>query len=181
MGTDRSHRTQRDRLAALKQEMEADPSLGDDLFFFPSHDGVKGYWGTGHVWFVGQKPSKGGPGFPDRAVTLLYETLAAHGFHNAHITDLTKERGYVPSDWKGIPVDEVERMRPYFQQEIELLTPSLLVAMGQDVYNALKYMAVTDGIRLEYLPHYSWAIRSEDNQERFVEAVEQLAAVAGNE
>jgi uracil-DNA glycosylase len=158
--------------------MEADPSLGDDLFFFPSHKGVNGFWGTGSVWFVGQKPSKGGPSFPDRAVTLLYETLAAYDFENAHITDISKERGLVPSGWKGIPVDEVERMRPYFQREIEILEPSIVVAMGQYVYKALKYMAATDDVRLEYIPHYSWAIRTDENEARFVEAVEQISELA---
>lgn len=178
MTTDRSGRSLRKQLAKLKREMEADSSLGDDLFFFPTHEGVQGYWGTDSVWFVGQKPSKGGPGFPDRAVTLLYETLAEHGFENAHITDITKERGYVPSDWKKISVEEVERMRPYFRREIELLQPSILVAMGQYVYNALKFMEATDGCRLEYIPHYSWAIRTDKNRAQFVAAVEQIAELA---
>lgn len=175
MTTDRTQTSLREQLAELKREMEADASLGDDLFFFPIHEGVQGYWGTDSVWFVGQKPSKGGPGFPDRAVTLLYETLAEYGLGNAHITDITKERGYVPSDWKKIPVEEVERMRPYFRREIELLRPSVLVSMGQYVYNALKYMEATDGARLEYIPHYSWAIRTDENRARFVEGVERIA------
>lgn len=178
MTTDKSQTSLRGQLAELKREMEADPSLGDDLFFFPTHEGVQGYWGTDPVWFVGQKPSKGGPGFPDRAVTLLYETLADYELENIHITDITKERGYVPSDWKKIPVEEVERMRPYFRREIELLRPSVLVAMGQYVYNALKHMEATDGTRLEYIPHYSWAIRTDENRGEFVESVEQIAEIA---
>jgi uracil-DNA glycosylase len=178
MTTDRSQTSLRNELAELKREMEEDPLLGDDLFFFPTHEEVQGYWGTDPVWFVGQKPSKGGSGFPDRAVTLLYETLVNYEFENAHITDITKERGYVPSDWKKIRVKEVERMRPYFRREIELLCPSVLVAMGQYVYNALKYMEATDGTRLEYIPHYSWAIRTDENRARFVEDVNQIAEMS---
>lgn len=181
MADDKSHSTLQEELAELKLDMESDTSIGDDLFFFPTHEGVQGYWGTGHVWFVGQKPSKGGPEFPDRAVTLLYETLAECNFQNAHITDLTKERGYVPSDWKKIPVEEVERMRPYFRQEFELLQPSILVAMGQYVYNALKFMEVTDGSRLEYIPHYSWAIRTDQNRAQFVDEVERIAELANGQ
>lgn len=178
MTTERSQASLQEQLIELKREMETDPTLGDDLFFFPTHEGVQGYWGTDPVWFVGQKPSKGGPEFPDRAVTLLYETLAEYEFQNAHITDITKERGYVPSDWKKIPVEEIERMRPYFRREIELLRPSVLVAMGQYVYNALKYMEATDGVRLEYIPHYSWAIRTDENRAEFVKSVKQIAGLA---
>ena len=177
MTTDIPRESLQEQLNELKLDMEADPSIGDDLFFFPTHEGVNGYWGTDPVWFVGQKPSKGGPGFPDRAVTLLYETLVEYGFENAHITDITKERGYVPSDWKKIRVEEVERMRPYFRREIELLNPSVLVSMGQYVYNALKYMEATDGARLEYIPHYSWAIRTDENRAKFVENVERIATL----
>ena len=175
MTTDGSQTSLRNQLTELRREIETDPSLDDDLFFFPTHEGVQGYLGTDPVWFVGQKPSKGGPDFPDRAVTLLYETLADYGFENVHITDITKERGPVPSGWKKIPVEEVERMRPYFRREFELLHPSVLVAMSQYVYNALKYMEATDGARLEYVPHYSWAIRTNENQAQFVKSVERIA------
>lgn len=159
-------------LENLRSDMENADEISDDLFFFPKHRGVHGYWGTGQVWFVGQKPSKGGPSFPDSAVELLYNTLAEFGFHNAHITDMSKERGFVPEN--GIRHEEVARMRPYFRREVEILQPQHLVAMSRYTESALKYMAITDGIEISYLHHYSWADGRGD-KEVFIEGVRSLA------
>lgn len=167
-----------EQLDELKADMEADPDIDDDLFFFPEHRGVYGYWGTGSVWFVGEKPSKGGPGFPDSAVNLLYDTLGEFGFQNAHITDLTKERGGVPPD--GIPADEIARMRPYFQREIDILKPKVLIAMSRNVEKGLKFMAATDGIEIGYVHHYSWADGRGD-REVFIEGVKEYAEKFGIE
>lgn len=167
-----------EKLKALKAEMEADPDISDDLFFFPEHRGVNGYWGTGSVWFVGEKPSKGGPGFPDSAVNLLYDTLGEFGFENAHITDLTKERGVVPDD--GIAAEELARIRPYFQKEIDILEPTLLIAMSRNVESGLKFMAATDGIEIGYIHHYSWADGRGD-RDVFIEGVRQYADRLGIE
>lgn len=163
-------------LEELKSAMEAADEIAGDLFFFPKHRGVNGYWGTGSVWFVGQKPSTSS--FPDSAVNLLYDTLAEYGFHNAHITDLTKERGKVPEN--GIPHEEVARMRPYFRREVEILQPERLIAMSRYTEKALKYMAVTDGIEISYLHHYSWA-DGRGNKDVFIENVQSHADELGIE
>lgn len=39
-------------------------------------------------------------------------------------------------------------------------------------------MECTDGGRLEYIPHYSWAIRTEENRMQFVEVVEEITELA---
>lgn len=165
-----------DELASLKLVMEQSHDIGDDLFFFPEFQGVKGYWGTDPVWFLGPKPSKGGPGFPSSADELLYETLAEYGFENAHITDLSKERGTVPDG--GIPHEEITRIRPYFRREVEILQPEVILAMSRKMETALKYMAVTDGIEIGYVHHYSWADGRGD-RETFVDDVQSHAECLG--
>ena len=158
-----------DELDALKTEMER--SLEAELFFFPSYAGVAGFYGTDRVWFVGQKPST--QEFPDRAVEFFYELLSEYGFENAHVTDITKEIGTVTD---GIPAEEIERNRPYFRKELELLEPELLVAIGDDVKQALKWMKETDGSDIAHVRHYSWAVRwgHEDKLEEDIQAIAEL-------
>lgn len=163
-------------LKDLKSEIEADPQIDDDLFFFPEYRGLNGFFGTGNVWFVGEKPSTSS--FPDPAVNLLYDTLFDNGFENAHLTDITKERGSVPDD--GIPHEEMARVRPYFQREVRLLEPDLIIAMSKNVKQALKFMAVTDGIEVGYVHHYSYANRPHVDEDVFIEKVQSYAEDMSN-
>lgn len=163
-------------LNELKASMEADETITDDLFFFPEHDEVRGFSGTGPVWFVGPKPSKGNTQFPTNADELLYETLGRFGFQNAHITDFSKERGTVSED--GITHEEIARQRPYFRKEVNILKPDLLIAMSRRLEVALKYLSVTDGLDIGYVHHYSWA-NGRGDEEVLIEDVKHYAEKVG--
>lgn len=163
------------QLRELKTEMEQSPDIREDLFFFPDYKRVNGYLGTGTVWFAGEKPSTSS--FPDSAVDLLYETLAEYGFNNAHLTDLSKECGPVPED--GIIHEEIARQRPYFRREVQVLEPELMIAMSKRVKSALRFMAVTDGIELGYVHHYSWANRANEDEQVLCDEVQMLAKQMG--
>ncbi|QIO24540.1 hypothetical protein [Haloarcula sp. JP-L23] len=132
--------------------MQADPKIGDDLFFFPDYRGVEGFRGDGPIWFVGLKRS--GRSFPDSGDTLLYETLSELGLTNAHLTHLSKERGLVPA--QGLTHSEARRMRPYFRQELTLCEPAVIIGFDQDVHQALKYLAATDDVDIRFLNQSGW-------------------------
>lgn len=136
----------------LQHDMRADPKIGDDLFFFPEYNDVEGFSGTGNIWFVGLKRSR--RSFPDTGDTLLYETLSELGLANAHLTHISKERGLVTA--QGIEHTEIQRMRPYFRQELDLCDPSVIIGFDQNVYHALKYMAATDDVAIRFLNQSGW-------------------------
>lgn len=160
-----------DELDQLRSEMEMELAAG--LFFFPTRWGVEGFYGTGDVWFVAEKPSTGG--FPSRHDELFYTTLRANGFENAHLTDVSKEIG--PGDADITPAER-RRNVSYFERELEILDPKLLVAVGQKAENELEWMDATDDVETVRINHYSWAGRW-GKEERFEQQVEEVADLAG--
>lgn len=146
----------------LQQDMQADPKIGDDLFFFPENEDVAGFRGDGAVWFVGLKRS--GRPFPDSGDVLLYQTLSDLKLTNAHLTHISKEQGPVPA--QGLAHSEIQRMRPYFRQELDLCDPVVIIGLDRDVYHALKYMAATDGLDLRFLNQSGWLTGRDPDQFR---------------
>ena len=119
--------------AAIERELE-----GRDPWFFPSQDGVDGYMGTGPVMFVGQRPSTGGGELGGRgpsavAFQAFYASLKRHGFENAHLTDLVKERKKVGA----LSREELDRNWPFFENELSVVKPVVVVALGGDVLEPL--------------------------------------------
>lgn len=159
-----------DALERLKAEMESE--LDADLFFFPTRWGVDGFQGTGDVWFVAEKPSTGG--FPSRHDRLLYDTLKANGFEHAHLTDVSKEIGPGAED---ITPAERQRNIPFFERELEILEPTLVVALGEKAENELEWMDATDDVETTRVNHYSWAGRwgKEETFERQIREVADRA------
>lgn len=166
MATDDVSMSAADALDQLKAEMKT--ALDADLFFFPAQWGVNGFYGTGDMWFVAEKPSTGG--FPSRHDRLLYDTLNANGFANAHLTDVSKETG--PGD-EDISPAERQRNVPYFERELKILQPTLLVALGEKAEQELNWMDATDDIETMRVNHYSWAGRwgKEETFERQIRKV----------
>lgn len=141
-------------LKQLRSEMEG--SIDGDLFFFPRKWGVDGYFGTGAVCFVAQKPSTGS--FPSRHDRLLYGSMITNSLENAHLTDFSKETG---QGGEEIAPQERQRNLPYFERELNILQPELLVALGEKAKNELEWMDATDDIETMRVNHYSWAYGDE--------------------
>lgn len=163
-------------LAALKARITQDlDHRGQRAWFFPSLDGVRGWEGTDPVFFVGLNPSAGrGTPFPSKADQLLYRSLAAHGFADAHLTDAVKAK----ATGKGIQVilaDDEQRQqhRTWFLEEVRIIQPRLVVALAREVESLLRDWIA--GIPLAYVPHYSWAKRW-GKEARFTDA---MAAIRG--
>lgn len=132
-------------------------------FFYPKYNGVKGFFGNGNVFFVCQRPSTGH--FPSKRDKLFYKLLKKYGFKNGHITDLVKTRGKVIA---CIPKDEFELNWPIFEQEIEILKPRLIVAIGSNAYNNLK--GRTRGIKLIKIIHYAFRYGDKEKIKRKLES-----------
>ncbi len=107
---------------------------GTTLWFFPDSAGaIQGYLGTDPVVFVGQRPSTGRGGLSRQALGGFYTLLCEYGFAGAHVTDIVKEQMPV-----GVPSNEqVERNWPFFREELEILQPKVLVALGSWVFQTL--------------------------------------------
>lgn len=103
-----------------------------EWWFFPSEhrSGVRGFMGTGPVFLVGDQPSTSGwpESHPHRR--LLYDTVAALGLADVHITDVYKKRGRSSELRKALPPDFDSHIE-FFREEVRLLQPTRVVVMGE--------------------------------------------------
>lgn len=117
-------------------------------FFPPSEDNrVKGFLGTGKVIFICPRPSTRGK-IPSQADLHFYELMKKYGFEDAHITDLVKCRGMAGEISKKV----IDNCFPFLQEEIIILKPKLMIAVGDQVHRAL----TKKSIRSEKITHYAF-------------------------
>jgi uracil-DNA glycosylase family 4 len=127
-------------------------------WFFPPYKKVMGFLGDGKVVFVCQRPSTGT--FPDKKVKLFYKLIEKYGFKDAHITDLVKCRRKAKE-----PMDKmIQNCLPFLEQEIEILKPKLIVAVGNKVKRILEKKFANREIEIEYITHYAY--RGKDRNKR---------------
>lgn len=143
----------RARLEELKGRIEEDFGA-ESVFFFPAveEQGIAGYWGSGPIVFVADRPSR--PPAKHRAATRrfaggLHDALTRHGFGNAHLTDLVK---HYPGTGKGRAA-LVELNWPYFLEELEIVDARIVVAVGSLVFSDLKRRLPIPVLRI---PHYAY-------------------------
>jgi hypothetical protein len=130
-----------------------------DWWRFPDEDVVQGFLGTGPIFIVGIRPSKSewGPNHPHRR--FFYDLLARVGAANAHLTDIYKRRGHS----KDIEVEAEEDFQEhllFFQKEIEILCPTLIIAMGVEASNRFRWHMPKLEAITRHVSHYMSAIRS---------------------
>ena len=125
--------------------------------FPPSEDDeIKGFFGTGDVIFVCERPSVAGGTFPRKQSFSFYKLLKKYGFENAHITDLCKCRGKA----NNLTEKQIDNCFYYLEEEIRMLNPKLIVAVGDNVYDELvRRLKLPQTTRLEKITHYSYASR----------------------
>lgn len=154
-------------LARLRSRIVRDLYLGEwrEVWFFPRSDGVGGWQGTRDIMFVGLNPSTGR--FGSRADQFFYTQLKRHGFANAHITDLVKQRAQ-GTEVDGIKRDPamMRRYRRYLLREISIVRPRLIVGMGGKAHEILKSWFPADR-RIRRIPHYSPRIATARTRRRF--------------
>jgi hypothetical protein len=103
---------------------------------FPEERSVHGFLGTGKIFIVGDQPSLDAWQVTHPHRRAFYDLLAAERAGNYHLTDLYKRRGRAGELRQEIPND-FEEHRNVFLKELELLRPSVVLAMGWLSFNLL--------------------------------------------
>jgi hypothetical protein len=85
----------------------------------------------------------------------LYAALLRHGAANAHVTDYVKSPGRVSDEWP----DDLEADAELFEQEVAIVQPTLLVALGDRTFFTLRHFAAMRRIPLHLTMHYTRAVR----------------------
>lgn len=116
----------RQALRPLAEEIQSHK----DWWLFPTQQPIQGFMGTGPVFIVGDQPSMSDWPCEHPNRQLFYGALAKVGLENAHLTDLYKRRGSCGQLKRDLPEDFKQHIR-LFEKEIEILQPSLIVALGQ--------------------------------------------------
>jgi hypothetical protein len=118
--------------------------------------------GRGPIFIVGDQPSKDKwpPEHPNRRA--FYDTLQKVGLQNAHLTDLYKKRGW-SSELERCPPDDFPDDFPdhvkFFKEEIEILQPTLIVALGQLAQRLLIQKVTEWKLAVPRIWHFSHVVR----------------------
>jgi hypothetical protein len=139
-------------LAEVREEI-IDEFGEEESHIFDKYNGVWGFWGGGRTWLVGSKPSQNAEGFPTRHDEFFYELVKNNGLEHAHITDISKLKGPAGAE---IEAEELERNLPILEREVEVLNPSLIVAMGDDAADLVDKVPLFDDITTTQVYHYTY-------------------------
>ncbi len=101
--------------------------------------------------FVSLRPSTRGGELPSPKLESFYKLLEKEGFENAHMTDLVKCRGPVGN----IPDYHFQNCIPHLLEEIEILEPKMIVAVGKEAQKKLK----ENEIQCRFIPHYAYRFK----------------------
>ena len=99
---------------------------------------VKGFSGTQDIILLGLNPSSGTfPSFEDK---LLYKLLREKGIENIHVSDFVKVRAKNKEVTKKLFDNEflMKKQAEFFQREIEILKPKIIIPMGKKCKTLLK-------------------------------------------
>ena len=143
------------QLARLATIIDSHP----DWWRFPEDKPVRGFLGTGQLFVVGDQPSTSPwpPLNPNRRA--FYELLSRIGASNAHLTDLYKKRGRSGHLKTGLPLDFGTYLT-LFREELEIIQPTRIVALGQLAYDLLTRHLPEVRSLLRQMWHFSYAVRS---------------------
>jgi len=132
-------------LKALKTRIHGTAPTSADPWFFPSESksNVQGFCGTDPILLVAQRPSFAEWNENHKHRRALYDGLADLGAGNAHLTDLYKYRGPVGKLCPSLLVD-FETHLGWIREEIAILNPVCIIAMGDNVYDLLKKRYLRD-------------------------------------
>ena len=161
---------------------------GYEPWLWPRCENVAGWEGTAPIIFSALNPSKGGGEnrFPTRADRMLFWCLSENGFADAHLTDVLKAKATnddAPSFLRNNSFMEVHRA--WLLEEVAIVRPRLIVAVGQRAHDFLRRW-LSDDERLRCIPHYAWAVRFPKRAgTRFADAMvdlrRQVGVAAGGE
>jgi hypothetical protein len=126
-----------------------------DWWFFPGEEKTKvqGFLGTGKIFIVGVRPSNSSWDENHEHRRAFYDLLAAEGAQDCHLTDFYKRRAPAGASPKQIPSEEdFDEHLKVFHEEVELLRPSKILAMG--VASDLLKMHIKLSIKITKVMHF---------------------------
>jgi len=128
------------------------------------------------VMVVGQNPGadedETGRPFVGRAGKFLTKSLAENGIkrEDVFITNIVKHVS--PENRKPYP-DEVAACLPYLNLQISIITPKIIVLLGESAKEAPRI----EGIKYVQIIHPSAAMRFTKMSEKFTEQIKQLSSL----
>lgn len=130
----------------------------DDWWRFPEDPPVRGFFGTARLFFVGDQPSTSQWSPTHQNRRAFYGLLTKLGITNAHLTDLYKRRGPASTLKYGMPSDFPEHLA-LFRDEMEIIRPTRIIALGKDAYDLLWINLPEIRLRLHQIWHFAYAVR----------------------
>lgn len=168
--------SKRQKLEELREKIKG---RWPKAFLFPEHDGVQGFLGTSPVMLAAERPSTAKE-FSGPAKSLLYPFLKEIGAGDGHLTDVIKTPARVGQPYP----EDITDHRRFFDLEIEIVQPSLIVAFGQKAYDLLQFSLAGCGIKIREVWHYSYAGRWPGKREAWKtelrKVLEEVTPTAGD-
>lgn len=142
------------RLAELATMIDPHPGW----WRFPEEWPIRGFLGNGPLFIVGDQPSTSPWDLLHPNRRAFYDLLLRLGLSNAHLTDLYKKRGRSGALKRGLPADFEIHLK-LFRDEIEILRPTRIVALGREAHNLLKTNVPEIMPILRRMWHFAYAVR----------------------
>ncbi len=131
------------------------------FWYFPSCKGIDGFFGSKDYLFVCPQPHEGEfDPFTIRFDKRLYDNMKKHGFSNAHLTDIVKCRG---EKYKQLTDEEIGNCIHWLREEIEIVKPKAIIAMGSKSFAALKAHGFKPVIMINHYAFYLENDKDYDN------------------
>jgi hypothetical protein len=146
-------------MKAALLELGKSISSQNDWWVFPSEGAVQGFMGTDPIFIVGDQPSTDEWPVEHPNRRAFYDTLFKVGLSNAHLTDLYKKRGLSNALENGLPNDFAEHLA-VFRNEMKILQPKLIVALGQLAQRLLIQNLPEWGKPIPRIWHFSYVVRA---------------------
>jgi hypothetical protein len=133
------------------------------FWYFPSCNGVSGFFGEKNYIFVCSQPHEGEfDPLTLRFDRRLYDNMKKYGFGKAHLTDMVKCRG---EKYKELSYSEVSNCLKWLYEEVDIVKPKAFIAMGSKSYAELTKNGFKPVLMLNhYSNHY---ISDSDYEEQF--------------
>lgn len=129
--------------------------------------------GTGPLFFVGDQPSNADWGINNPNRRLFYDALRKIGIGGTHLTDIYKRRGDCSAMAEGLP-DDFEEHLTLLKQEIEIVRPKRIIAIGQLAQRLLsrslpEWQPIA---RIWHFAHVARAAKANEYEANILEAIQ---------
>jgi len=129
-----------------------------DWWRFPAEKPVRGFLGTRRLFIVGDQPSTSSWDSWNPNRRAFYDLLARIGAADAHLTVLYKVRGRSGALKADLPPDFGVHLK-LFRQELDILKPTRVVALGRHACGLLAEHAPEVRSILGWMWHFAYAVR----------------------